>query len=1244
MEEKFPYTYKREKQRFSIRKTKAWGACSVFLGTSILFLSAGTVARADTTADASTRAQVVVEQKTTVNTESTGSAESSANSTSSTVSSPSTDSEAEATTPNQNKSTATNTEKSASETQSSSQNSASSSSAAKAETTSASSSSAAKAETTSAKTRQTVTKISYNTLLQQLRTSKALATDKEAPDKEALTHVTKDNFLDYFSLNGSATYDPNTGIVTITPDENDKVGNFSLKSKIDMNSSFKLTGQVNLGNKTSYRGGADGIGFAFHNGNTTDVGNAGGNLGIGGLQNAIGFKLDTWHNDRFIPKATVPGAQVSSTDSNGFGWSQDPDTFNPQFGAFVTTDSKEITAIDGNPYQRWWATTDMFSVQELSSYDLDGDFHKFVVSYNGGSRLLTINYTEATRNVLTWVKKVDSSYQAMAMIISASTGGATNLQQFRITSFDFKQAATVNVKYVDTKGNQIAQDEVTYPNGANVNGTYTTRQLDIPNYKFVRMDDGTATGAKSLLATGTLTKAGDNGTVIYVYAPAYTQTSKTIRETIKYIDKDGKEVAPKYTADPITFVTVTNPVDHTTTTYYSTKAKTATLDDNGVPTEAGWTKADSTDFAEVTSPTIKGYTPDKAEIEAQTVSGDDNDVVKTVTYKANTQKLKVVFIDDTTGQTLNTIEKTGLSDTDSGYNTKADISDYAAKHYDLVSDGTNGKNLMFDHDDNTDQHYEVHFKHGTEPASESRTKNLTVHYVYAAGLAQSGQASADQKAQSLTFKRTGTKDLVTNNIAWNAWDHSGQIFDEIKSPTIDGYTPDQTSIKDVQVNADGLELTEKTVVYNADSQKAVVKYIDDTDQKQLSAEDLTGHSDKDSGYNTKSVIDKYLAGHYVLVSDDTHGQNVIYDHNDNNDQVYEVHFTHGTQNVSRTNKVMETVKYQFADGRQAQKDHVQTANFTQHGVQDLVTKTIVWAPSDPQTFVSVDTPHITGYTANVQNVPAVMVNFGDADITKVVTYAKNAPTITTESKTINETIHYVYKDGTTAHDDYVAKPVEFTRQVSTDAVTGEKTYGSWSADQSFAAVTSPAIKGYTPDKAEIGAQTVHGDSSDLEFTVVYAKNAPTKPVNPSQPTTPTKPVNPSQPTPEPAPTPDDQPDSEISKDKLNKTNPKKVDAYKKQRKIIKTKIAKQGHTEIIKTKIAKQGHTEIAEPIEDKVTRENNVKVVSDPVENKAAEPKLPQTGEADNSIIVLLGMLLASFAAMFGFDSLHSHDKKHKN
>ncbi|KAA8437777.1 mucin-binding protein, partial [Weissella paramesenteroides] len=98
--------------------------------------------------------------------------------------------------------------------------------------------------------------------------------------------------------------------------------------------------------------------------------------------------------------------------------------------------------------------------------------------------------------------------------------------------------------------------------------------------------------------------------------------------------------------------------------------------------------------------------------------------------------------------------------------------------------------------------------------------------------------------------------------------------------------------------------------------------------------------------------------------------------------------------------------------------------------------------------------------------------------------------VTTESKTVNETIHYVYENGETAHDDYIAQPVTFTRSVSTDAVTGEKTYGDWSADQSFVAVDSPSIKGYTPDHATIGAQTVTGTSSDLTFTVVYKKNEP----------------------------------------------------------------------------------------------------------------------------------------------------------
>ncbi|WHQ55825.1 hypothetical protein M1857_11100 [Lactiplantibacillus plantarum] len=275
---------------------------------------------------------------------------------------------------------------------------------------------AVRATSTSVKKNSAQTKVSYSTLLQQLRTSKALASDEAA-----LTHVDKDNFLEYFSLNGSATYDAKTGIVTITPDQNNQVGNFSLTSKIDMNKSFTLTGQVNLGSNPN---GADGIGFAFHSGNTTDVGNAGGNLGIGGLQDAIGFKLDTWFNSYQAPSSNKNGSEISSTDSNGFGWNGD--SANAPYGTFVKTSNQEISTANGSKVQRWWAQ-DTGKSQVLSKADIDGHFHDFVVNYDGATRTLTVSYTQTSGKVLTWTTTVASSYQAMAMIVSASTGAANNL-------------------------------------------------------------------------------------------------------------------------------------------------------------------------------------------------------------------------------------------------------------------------------------------------------------------------------------------------------------------------------------------------------------------------------------------------------------------------------------------------------------------------------------------------------------------------------------------------------------------------------------------------------------------------------------------------------------------------------------------------------------------------------------------------------------------------------------------------
>ncbi|MCG0783446.1 LPXTG cell wall anchor domain-containing protein [Lactiplantibacillus plantarum] len=196
--------------------------------------------------------------------------------------------------------------------------------------------------------------------------------------------------------------------------------------------------------------------------------------------------------------------------------------------------------------------------------------------------------------------------------------------------------------------------------------------------------------------------------------------------------------------------------------------------------------------------------------------------------------------------------------------------------------------------------------------------------------------------------------------------------------------------------------------------------------------------------------------------------------------------------------------------------------FTREVSTDAVTGEKTYGSwSADQSFDAVTSPELKGYTADKAQIDKQTVTGDSKDLEFTVTYTKNAPTITTESKTINETIHYVYKDGSKAVDDHVAKPVEFTRQVSTDAVTGEKTYGAWSADQSFAAVTSPELKGYTADKAQIDKQTVTGDSKDLEFTVTYTAdnnggtglNQPGKPGNGTDTGNPSsnQPGNPSQP-------------------------------------------------------------------------------------------------------------------------------------
>ena len=237
-------------------------------------------------------------------------------------------------------------------------------------------------------------------------------------------------------------------------------------------------------------------------------------------------------------------------------------------------------------------------------------------------------------------------------------------------------------------------------------------------------------------------------------------------------------------------------------------------------------------------------------------------------------------------------------------------------------------------------------------------------------------------------------------------------------------------------------------------------------------------------------------------------------------------------------------------------------------------------------------------------------------------------------RTGTQIIHYVGASDKTPADN--KQTFIFTREITFDNVTGKiisKT--PWNVQSyTFGKVNTPVIPGYHADKAVAGGETVTPDDLNKVITVTYAPDGgsgdnPGSNGGGDQGTTPTP-----EPVPEPTPSPDDQPDTTLPSDNntdkdVEKDKQDKPEKVKKARKIIKTRITKQEHI----------GNAEKAEPIAE---QEHNDQTVVSPVKNEANEPQLPQTGEANTSVIGLLGMLVAGFVAILGFES--SRSRKHKN
>ncbi|MEG6531798.1 mucin-binding protein, partial [Lacticaseibacillus paracasei] len=271
--------------------------------------------------------------------------------------------------------------------------------------------------------------------------------------------------------------------------------------------------------------------------------------------------------------------------------------------------------------------------------------------------------------------------------------------------------------------------------------------------------------------------------------------NKKVNETINYVNQTGKTVAPSYTANPITFITV-KAWDGTSTTYYKFGSQEGpTLDNAGKP-DSSWIQADNAKFGAIDNPTVNGYhvistnDPDNnlSQITAKIVTKSSDNLVYKVIYAPNAEKANVTYIDDTTGKTLSTKDLSGAYGTTDPYRTNDTIAGYENAGYKLVSDNYPTSGVRYN-EDGTVQSFQVHLTHSTTLTNETKIVTETIHYVYKDG----SKAVDDHVAKPVEFTRSVSTDAVTGAKTYGAWS-ADQSFDAVKSPELKGYTADKAQI------------------------------------------------------------------------------------------------------------------------------------------------------------------------------------------------------------------------------------------------------------------------------------------------------------------------------------------------------------------------------------------------------------------------------------------------------------------
>ena len=731
-----------------------------------------------------------------------------------------------------------------------------------------------------------------------------------------------------------------------------------------------------------------------------------------------------------------------------------------------------------------------------------------------------------------------------------------------------KQAQKAIIKYVNENGNvELSRDEVVGKSGEAID--YSTNEK-VSSYRRRGFE---------LVSDGFYDAANKN---FDFDASVDQEFTVVLRERIEPIDPDKPTPTPDKPVDPNDPDTpkwpdpvkdVVNKDDVTRTVKYvyedGSKAKEDVSETlhfkrfayvnlvTGHIDYRPWTTTDDT-FDAVTSPVIPGYTADKLVVPAVSgVKAGDADRVEIVTYVKDAQKAIIKYVNEKGNVELSRDEVNGKSGEAIDYSTATSISSYKRQGYELVNDGfTNSVNKNFDFDASVDQEFVVTLRERIEPIDPDKptptpdkpvdpndpdtpkwpdpvkdivnkeTVTRTIHYVY-----EDGSKAKDDVTETLYFKRFAYVNLVTGHVDYRQWTSNDRTFDSVLTPTIKGYTADKNMIPAVT----GVEPTapdiEETVTYVKDAQKAIIKYVNEKGNVELSRDAVAGKSGEAINYSTAAKISSYKRQGYELVSDGfTSASSKNFDFDASVDQEFTVvlreriepidpdkptptpdkpvdpndpdtpKWPDPVKDVVNKDDVTRTVKYVYEDGSKAKEDVSETLHFKRFAYVNLVTGHIDYRPwtTTDDTFDAVTSPVIKGYTADKLVVPAVSgVQAGAADTVEVVTYVKDA------QKAI---IKYVNEKGNVevARDTVNGKSGEVIAYTTTDKINELHRKGYELVSDGF---TSASSKNFDFDA-----------SVDQEFTVVVRERVvpvgpedpdptPDTPYDPTDPNTPNWPKN-----------------------------------------------------------------------------------------------------------------------------------------